>query len=428
MALDVFVFTQTKDSTGTNGNDDTIACGFAPKAAVIIAIAEADTEDEHQDHAQGSIGFTDGINQRCSAWQEEHAVARSDTRQYLSNAEVIINFSDGGASIEAQGRATFSGNDLVIDWFVNDTRATHYHGIVYGGSDITGVQVSTLLSPTSAISVDYAADADVRNITDNEGILFVLGGNANLNTIANDYSNSFGVATSPSQEVSIDHGHNDNEATAVPFQLYSEDSTAWVLSSGGDGTLVERAEFTNFIDSGGAGFTLNWLTADATQRNFGWMMIKGGKWEAGNETVPTSSGTKKTTTSFLAKGLTFFGLTRIATNTAGTVEDLSLHMGFSDGTDEESGGYSVDSGASTMSNGVDSNILKSLRVIDLPPTTVDAQANVSLLESDGFTLNYTSGDEGSQAWKFGWIVCGDGAVAPPAAVVLASPVNVSLMI
>ena len=133
-------------------------------------------------------------------------------------------------------------------------------------------------------------------------------------------------------------------------------------------------------------------------------IIKGGRWEVGNDTAKiTTTGTKATTTSFKPKGLFLFNTARVATGIAD--EDITMNIGASDDTNETSGSMTDDDGATTTEIGIMSSSTKCLRVFNVLTQAALMEANVDSFNALNFTLNYTTVD--SNAYKFGWIIIGN---------------------
>lgn len=125
----------------------------------------------------------------------------------------------------------------------------------------------------------------------------------------------------------------------------------------------------------------------------------GTTFKAGTETQKTSTGTKATTGLGFAPGaLIVAGIGK--TNVAGASQnDDYLSIGAYDGTIHAAwwrGSKSSQNPTSTATRYVTDKILTHSQ----PPSTTDAEASVASLDSDGFTLNWTTADATARAFGY----------------------------
>lgn len=413
MALDIEPGTFTKDSTGTDGATNVVTSSFQPKAIIMWASKLSTSEVITGGHCIFSYGFSDGSNHRSVAIRHEDAVARSDSLHTARNDAVITLMDPGSSGILARGSIVFNANDFTVTWDLNDTVATRVHYIIYGGTDITGVQVGDFAKTTAAAPVTQSitVDADVQGISEGQGILFVAGNNDIVfNNESNDGDMHIGMATKNSEAGNLWEGNDDN--TARTTQVVSYADTEILLSRDPVTPSIKkfRGRFGEFTSTG---FDINWIDSINSAIPISFLIIKGGKWQVGHEIVRTTNGTKATTTDFKPKGLFSFGVKRNAFGFGN--KSLSWNVGASDGVIESSAAALDEHNADPSEGGSASSITKCVRVFDndfVDPPVVNSEAHVDSFNSNDFTLDWTDTANDIE-WKFVWCVCGDSGGPPP---------------
>ena len=140
MALDVEVIEFLKPNA-TTGNQ-TVTTAFLPKAIRIWGEHLNSSNTIQSTHSEFSFGFSDGVNDRCIGMVREDGVASADTKRQVRNDACVL-FLDIAGGIDGQANIdSFNATSFVINWTVNTTSTqTRVKAIVFGGADITGVQV-----------------------------------------------------------------------------------------------------------------------------------------------------------------------------------------------------------------------------------------------------------------------------------------------
>ena len=395
MALDVE--TGTFDKVTTPTTTQSVSVGFAPKALMIWALSPKTANDDGVGDADGSFGFVDDAdNNRSINWVEDDNLATSDSKKRMDSNEAIF-FINSGASASI----TLEATSFDLTWTSVGSVATKIHWMAFGGTDITGVQVGSLVGSGSTGSQTITTDADCQSITAGLGALFILGNYAAVDSTSNNTMPVIGMATKTTERGLVSLGHDDGNANAEPSQMHKDDEiiTDWDAR---DRSQDTQADFNGFNSSG---FAVNWAIA-TTFTNF-FLIIKGGKWQVGADTAKTSTtGTKATTTDFEPKGL-FILNAGVTAAQAPTREDSCNNIGGSDDTTETSGGWSEEDTSDPTNVGIFSSITKCIRIMDPTDQSVIAEANVdSFNAAPNFTMNWTT-VHASNAYRFLWLVCGD---------------------
>jgi hypothetical protein len=157
------------------------------------------------------------------------------------------------------------------------------------------------------------------------------------------------------------------------------------------------------------GFTINQTVAAGVNSLVPYIAIKGGQWKVGTDTQKTSTGTKATTgVGFQPSGLILGSV--CDTQTAGSAANARWSFGATDGT-RSVATWTGDS--DNVADAITNTIMSSTKAIVLAtegtsasPTT-NAEAAISSLDSDGFTLNWSTAD--ATARVFGYVAFGSNA-------------------
>ena len=405
MATSVEVGVFGKTATTTNGATQDITTGFTPKAIIVWTGGSLAIEDTNNSYFQ-SYGFSDGTNNRVGTHTEGDNLATSDNSRYRNTSNCIAIIS-AGASLTLEASVTFAANKFTATWNTNTSGWTDLqcHYIVFGGSDITGVEAGTLTATTGTGTITITTSAATQNITAGNGVLFVLGGSGDVaTTVLSNNKLQIGVTDGVSQGTCA-AGGDDGEAALESYQAYSE-SKLYLEYNETSGALQWDISFAGFNASG---FDITKNTAAGTARAIEYLIIKGGQWDMGNETALTAGTTKDTTTAFTPKGMINFATLRtIAGNSR---QDISLSIGAADGITETSCGISTNDTSDPTQTGCFSNNTKTIRIMDQADgnaPTVNGEADVTF-GTNKFTADWTN--LASSAWKFLWVVCGDEAAA-----------------
>jgi len=410
MALDVEVGTFTKD-TATPTGSNVVSTSFQPKALIIWGDHLSTSETERDGDLVHSFGYSDGVNDRALSVRSTDESALVAAFRSFRTADCIA-FMDSTPSLVAAGNADFNATDFTINWTTNDATATRIHYIVYGGADITGVQVGHFnksVTTTVPVNQDIPTDSDVRGITNGKGmVMFFAHRGTNQNGFVSNVGINIGLATSDdgNQEGDLFFGEDSGSASAETRQAYSE-TYALGIYNPASGAINVEAKLNAWLDDGTNGFQLRYTTnTTASGWRVAFLIIKGGQWECGNETASTSVTTKTTTTKFRPKGLFNMNIRRTTEGIAQA--DASLGIGASDATTESSCNVSSKDGTAETHEGGSSSITESVRVLtplDPGAPIHDAEADVDSFNVTDFILDWT--DAAGSAWKFLWLICGD---------------------
>jgi hypothetical protein len=278
---------------------------------------------------------------------------------------------------------------FTLTWSTNDATAKEIGYIAIGGTSITA-EVGSFLTPTSTGS--HSVSTGIANA---DFLMLMSGAVSSQDSIANTLRYSIGVATGPSNEGNCAFNSSNGVTTTVTDRYQRTSAVFSQISS----ALQQEATFTNFTASG---FDLNFGIGTIARHVF-YLTIKGGQWEVGNGTTPTSTGTKAFTTSFQPKGMGHFSFN--LTSSASINANNFFDFGATDGTNEFAMAVEDRDARTSVS---DANRIfmntKAYANISNSSSTLEEADHDSFNATD-FTLDFTKVN--ATAREFIWFVVGD---------------------
>lgn len=374
--------------------------GFDPKGVIIWTHAPLTSDSDSTGDADGSLGFCDDAdNNRCIGWVEDDNLATTDSKKTTRSTTVLFTINAGWSATMTLGTGKFT-----LTYTSNDSVASRIHWIAFGGSDITGVQCANANVSTSTGVQSISTDADCQSITAGQGVVFMVNNyDGGLNSVSNNMMPCIGFATKTTERGCIALGGDDANSIGEYWQMHRDDEVGVHMDSR-DGSKDNVYDFDGFTSSG---FDID-VTATGSSNAFIWMVIKGGKWQAGADTAKTgTTGTKATTTDFQPKGLIIANV-EVTAEQNPTNQSGCWNVGADDGTNETSSGWSGEENADPTNVGIFSSSTKTVRIHDPSDQSVIAEAEHSAFGATSFTLNWTT-VHASNAYRFLWLVCGDEA-------------------
>lgn len=373
--------------------------GFTPKALILFTHGSASADDAIGTQSAISMGFSDGTTSK-SIWSgSKDAVATSDANRYASSSEILITRSvTGGAAANAADLKSLDADGFTLTWTTNSASATIIKYIAIAGDDIEGVDVGSFTTPVSTTGVQNVSTS--LNTAD----FVMLLSNINITedtTNANSW-NVIGVASGTSNQGVCSIFSDDNQATSNTSR-YQRTNNIYAYQTSG-ALINDEASFNGFTASG---FDLNWSTSDSSARTVYYLTIKGGSWEVGNGTTPTTISTKAFTTSFEPKGIGMFSHNDISN--PGVRANALLSIGASDGTNNTNISLRDTDNLTTTDSARASSSTKSLRIITT--SAIDLEADLDSFNATDFTLNFTN--VAGTAREFIWFAAGDTPAVPP---------------
>jgi len=393
---------KTNNLTGpaSTGNSSSTDPGFQPKGLLIwngVQTATGASSD-----AQFSIGVASSTTtENSGGYNSNDASASSDVVRIFSTTDVIRNTTAGATTLNLVATLTsFDATGFTLNWGTLATTSPLYNYLALGGADITNVNTGNFAANTSTGNQSVTGVGFQPNVI----ILF-----ANLNTTSTQTNNNscfgIGVATSSTERWAIAVGMQNGQATMNNRRAFY-DNVCFMHPAAGSNNVEATADFVSMDTDG---FTINWTDAPGQADLIGYMAIRGGQWKAGVDTQKTSTGTKATTgIGFTPSGVLFGSVCDTNNNTI--VDNARFMVGCTDGTRNTTvwtgdSDNVPDSIANTITSSTKCLVMAT-EAVSASPTT-QAEANISTLDSDGFTLDWTTAD--ATARDFGYLAFGSNA-------------------
>lgn len=368
------------------GNQATTGVGFQPKVLLLYVTTNA-AEGFLTNAVLGFGAAVSSTERKTVAIVADDNQATSDTARRQANLAITLLSDATTPTVFAEAdHVSMDADGFTLNWTTVPGVGNPYcHFIALGGTDLANVKVGEFVLPTStnatygvtgvgfqpdAILVFGLADETALPASTATGLLFL------------------GAATSSSSRAACSYANRDNRTDTELARFLT--ATKVIHEIGGAGAIKAEADLVSMDTDG---FTLNVSTAPAVADRVFYVALKGPRFKVGVETQKTSTGTKATTgVGFQPDLLFLFGVNRV---NSGTIDTTSAAMGVSIGAGKSGtegcvwfGGLDA---AATSDEGSNLGLAKVFRHATAP-STVDAEADLSSLDADGFTLDWTTAD------------------------------------
>ena len=375
----------------TVGNTITISgLSFQPKALILWCNglqSATDTASEGT-NLRHVIGFgTSTTNRRsCGAYSQDAAGSMTTGGNYSTTQILNIPNSVGGGSVAIDIDAINSdGFRLIIDVANASTSATVFW-IAIGGSDVTNAVCGDVSEPAATGNqnvtspgfqptiVFFAACADTSN--------------SSTSVIISDAELMFGAATGTgagNQFVFVSNQDEGSASSDADRYARGDECLARIVTAGGNPDA--RAQFNGFTANG---FDLNWVTRAITGRLSAYLAIAAGS-NVKVGTLSVSLGVTNNTSS--VSGLSFtpeqlmlvtHGTSEQAAGTSTTEGGLSVGSARS-ASDRRCQSFRDENGTGTAEINLGLSYDEVLQMLTTAGA-VDAEADISSIDADGFTL------------------------------------------
>jgi hypothetical protein len=386
-------------SAGTGDKSET-GVGFQPKA--IIAFYNNQTATGSAADAHIGIGFTGTAGEDLSTYFNSlDGAASSDVVRSLLNT-VFWKTTVGGATT---ARVTATLKTLDSDGFTVNTTANVTGAklpyLALGGADITDAVGGQVAMPNSTSNFSVTGLSFQPSIVFLSVILLATNGTAN-----NNNSFSFGVAHSSGVWCSAIKSQNA-QATMNTSRAFYTGRCAVVLQSIGD-TAVDEV---GFVSMNSDGFTLSHPVNSGGTYLINYLAIKGGQWNVGNLSQPSSTGDQSVTgMAFQPVGTLFSHASYETVDTVTSTARIGIGAATSSSNRQSIWMGDEDAAANAKADqryATDKVIMMYDEAGGGAPTVI-SEADYVSNNSDGFTINWSTVD--STARKVGYVSFGSNAV------------------
>jgi len=391
------------NAPAATGSQATTGLGITPDA--LIFLANIMTAAGNASDAQMSIGFSTGAsNQVSSGYNSNDASASSDVvRQVLTN-RVVGTYTGGTTVANLNVDMTSHDADGFTLNYNNTINGADISYLGLSGTDILGATAGNFAAATSTGNQAVTGIGFQPNL-----VLFIT----NLQTasgVANNNSCfSFG-ATDGTNQWACGLGLQNAQATMNNRRGFYTNRCIMVPAAGSN-VMAHDAAITS-MDADG--FTVNWQTAPGAAYIVGYLALSVTNAKVGTFNQATTTGNQATTgVGFTPEVLMMASAGHDTANAIVDTARFSIGAGISSSArwaywtgDEDA---AADSRAESR-YATDKIVTMADEATGGSPTVL-AEADLVSLDSDGFTVNWTTAD--ATARNIGYIAMG-GASAPPA--------------
>jgi len=403
-------------SRATVGNDTITGVGFTPKVVIIFSTAYYVAFNSIDSYTYVNIGAaadTTAANQKCIFAVSEDAVGTSVSHQAWNTA-AACNAGTGDGNTTVGSVSALGADGFTFNW-TTIARATKNEYMCFGGADITNAKVGVLTTPLSGATgtVAYTGVGFQPDV-------LIFFGNAQPTsgtTAATGYNQGIGFATSASNQGCL---ANLSKHGVTPMQAkhYQRGDNAACFALIDNGTTTNVGLQGTLTTMGSDGFSINWTTVAAAQASLklNYVAIKGGNWKVGSFTTPTT-GTAPVSQSTSGVGFQPTGLFLASgCGTAATTVQAHNHTSLGAGSSSANylGGFTADNDAVATSQTMNINKTSPAKIASMytvvaneANSTVKAEAGLSTLDADGFTLSWTTRD--ANAYQLLYLAAGSTA-------------------
>lgn len=393
-------------AANTGSATTTVTTGFQGKAVIFWATSGTANTTGTAGNAGWSIGFSDGTSHKAIAWAGDNAVATSNVGCSYRTASALDILTNGTPTSARRitGVAFNATPNMVITWDGTPAAAYLVHYMLLGGADITNISIGSSTIPNSTGDKNIATVGFQGNFG---FFLYNKPGVGDSDGTHTQVSHGYGFAVSGSKEFGTAFAVDDGATMSASVDAvgYTDSSNFMSLITAGAETIDVLGSFGTASNPTGwtsNGFDYNLSNAPAAATGFSWLVIKGGQWDLGTTTYPTSGATRTITgMAFQPKGLAFASSSPTADATV-TVTNIT-HFGAATSTSTEAALSLFHNDA--INTSVNRYISNTRNV-----QALSTAADFTTFNSDGWTITEASG--ASAAYQAGWFAMADNAVAP----------------
>jgi hypothetical protein len=393
MATEAGSFTKKTDGTGTQ----TVPHGLGEVPVGIIFLGTAKTSTGFTVHYLGAFGFSDGVDDGCIAWASQDAVNPSNAARLLTDTKAI-SFVDYDQNIIAEAHIdSWDSSNFILDWTTNDANAYNISYIIFTGSNAQA-NVITWDTPTST------GNKAVTGAGFQPTLVINLGTNVATLGVLLSANFSIGMVDSNGSQYVLSMLDIDAQAPTANYRSLYEKSHHTITTGG------VTSEIANHVSLDPDGFTNNFTTVSGSARKVVSFCIKGIELKLGtfdksiNTSVPvdqavTGLGFNPSVLLFMHSCQTVFN--SIASN---------IKAGFGIASAAAEFAVHINSEHAQTPSDVDGLVKTDKCLVAAANHTqvIDAEADLKTLDTDGFTLTWTTNN--AIAYKIAYLAFSDSDV------------------
>lgn len=239
--------------------------GFQPHGIMMIGTGSSSATDVTDGTANGlGVGYCDAsLNQNCSSWVCEDAVATSNTSSAGSSTEIINLCGPTESTRFAAAVSTIGSDGFSLNWSTTSGAGSYFWALCLRG---TATSVGSFTQATS-LGTQTTPSVGSLNIGTVRGVLFSSFGQTSAGTTATAYHTSGRMAGSGQGYEAITD--LDGQAMPATTRKFLSNTNAWGRTNT-SGTVIAQAAKSSFADSN---FVLDYGTVDASARVIYYMAL-----------------------------------------------------------------------------------------------------------------------------------------------------------
>ncbi len=342
------------------------------------------TADGSAANATFILGLAISSSSRAAATiQGVDAVDPTDATRTITNAKCYVYNNSSDSVIIDADVVSMDADGFTINITTTNGTAHIVNYVALGGSDITNVAIKEFTTKTSTGSQAYTG------VGFKPDMLFVMSSSATSSPLSNGTGMlGIGFGTGASNRGAVGLRIGSGVSTQIDEKTQKTDKIIDVTNGGASFLSADLTSLDN------DGFTLNYTTASGTTRYAYALCIKGGRFKVASFNQPTSTGSQAITGVGFSPSAVILASWNSATSSS-IVSDQKLSIGAGTSSSSRFGLWEGDQngtvGAQQSNSNLDrTKILKMMAHANSP--TIDAAADLTSLDSDGFTLNWSTAD------------------------------------
>lgn len=385
--------TFTKPPGAAPVNQSIAGLGFQPRAVLFFWTRQAANGFDAGTSINEGFGFaSSAANQRVVS-TTANKQNKSDGGRIYSEGNVII-FLTGGGPPTLEDQATLTSLDadgFTLRWTTNNSNNAYIiHYIAFGG-DVTNATAGTMSLSTAA------GNQSVNGLGfQPEFVLFLWGFTGNLDTTLARSEIGIGLASGVAAQGALVQASSDNTGNNADKRWQQRTDSCILILDPTSKPPVQDA-IASFVSMDADGFTVNKSDSPAAAMRIFYLALRGGTHQVGAFNQPTATGTQSTAgVGFKPLQLVLASFNTPATNvlipstaTSGGISFGAARLPAERGTIWFEDRSDQDNTVNQMNTYTANTNLLTLAT---PQNTVNARADLSSFDNDGFTLNWTAAD------------------------------------
>ncbi|MEP6593303.1 MAG: hypothetical protein ABJC51_06400, partial [Acidobacteriota bacterium] len=355
--------------------------GSVPKAIILWTDGQTNSTFNSASYLFG-YGMTDGTTSRSvgAASQTGQSPSNASTRM-ANKALTLVQWSE--VTVAEADLSSWDATNFTLNWTTNNATAYVIHYIVIGGPDVSAkVLAWTMATATgnqSVAGVGFQPNA-VIHAHGTHGFVSASGSIPNAGF-------GLGAMDADGDQWASSFLTIDNAATSDTQRDQRTDAAIYTF----DNSLAVQKK-ASWVSMDPDGFTINFsnATSAAAARVFS-LALKGVNVKPGSFNKATGGAPQSQSLTGLGfqPGVVLFTSMQDITRAA-PVAHSRFGIGASDGTTEGASAITDQNGVATTSVRAVDKTTKAYIVADTNNSTIGAEADLTSLDSDGFTLNWTT--------------------------------------